>query len=225
MTQAHEARNGSFPVGQQAASSNTTSPDFSDSYHWIKRNGLTASVYRAPSGQWAWRLTDSLDEEIGGGGGYDDEGNAATAALAELTAYGTRLKTLSAQAVAGKPSKAELVERITTQMMAALKTEPEADGPRKEHDAERLAGVIREIDAIVQSETRSMAATARTARRTVMEALETSSGALVGLLADLGEVLGVLSYQAGNLSDVVNIEAEAVGCNHVSEGSAGASHA
>jgi len=224
MTQAHEARNGSSLAGQQPSSSNTTSPDFSDSYQ-IKRDGLTASVYRAPSGQWAWRLTDSLDEEIGGGGGYDDEGNAATAALAELTAYGTRLKTLSAQAVAGKPSKAELVERITTQMMAALKTEPQAVGLGKEHDAERLAGVIHEMDAIVQSETRSMAATARMARRTVMEALETSGGALAGLLADLGEVLGVLSYQAGNLSDVVGIEAEAVGCNHVSEGSAGASHA
>ena len=57
MTQAHEARNGSSSASPQPASSNTTSTDHSDRYR-IKRDGLAASVYRAPSGQWAWRLTD-----------------------------------------------------------------------------------------------------------------------------------------------------------------------
>ena len=83
MTHVHEARNGSSSVSQQAASSNTPSPNLSDSFAF-KRDGLTASVYRAPSGQWAWRLTDSRQDEIGGGSGYDTEWDAASDAKAEL---------------------------------------------------------------------------------------------------------------------------------------------
>ncbi len=198
MTHAHEARNGSSSVSPQPASSNTTSLDLSDSYA-IKRDGLTASVYRAPSGQWAWRLTDSLDEEIGGGSGYDDEGDAASAALAELTAHGERLM------------------RHTKRVMAAFdQVEMPGERPQpKGHDAARLARTITEIDAIVQSEAESLSATAKLARRAVIAAREQASGDLWGLFGDLASVLNTLSYQAGSLADTVNGEVNAVACNHV----------
>ncbi len=198
MTQPIEARNGSSSASPQPASSNTTSLDLSYSYA-IKRDGLTASVYRALSGQWAWRLTDSLDEEIGGGSGYDDEGDAASAALAELTAHGERLM------------------RHTKKVMAAFdRGEMPGERPQpKGHDADTLARTISEIDAIVQSEAESLSATANLARRAVIAARKQVSGALQSLLGDLAGVLATLSYQAGDLSNTVNGEAEAVGCNHV----------
>jgi hypothetical protein len=198
MTQPAQARNGSSSASPQPASSNTTSPDLYDSYE-IKRDGLTASVYRAPSGQWAWRLTDSLDEEIGGGGGYDDEGDAATDALAELTTYGVRLKSRTQEMVAAF-DRAEI---------------PWATPQSKGRDADTLARTISEIDAIVQSEAESLSATAKLARRAVIAARKQASGSIRSLLDDLAGVLATLSYQAGDLSNTVNGEAEAVGCNHV----------
>ena len=198
MTHPAEARNGSSSASPQAASSNIRSSDLSDSYE-IKRDGLTASVYRAPSGQWTWRLTDSLDEEIGGGGGYDDEGDAATDALAELTAYGARLKTRTHDMVAAF-GRAEI---------------PWATPQPKSRDADTLARTISEIDAIVQSEAESLSATAKLARRAVIAARKQVSGSIRSLLDDLAGVLATLSYQAGDLSNTVNGEAEAVGCNHV----------
>jgi hypothetical protein len=198
MTHPAEARDGSSSASPQAASSNIPSPDPSDSYE-IKRDGLTASVYRAPSGHWAWRLTDSLDEEIGGGGGYDDEGDAATDALAELTADGARLKTRTQEMVAAF-GRAEI---------------PWAMPQPKRRDADTLARTISEIDAIVQSEAESLSATAKLARRAVIAARKQTSGSIRSLLDDLAGVLATLSYQAGDLSNTVNGEAEAVGCNHV----------
>ncbi|SCC93477.1 hypothetical protein THIX_30705 [Thiomonas sp. X19] len=187
MTQAHEARNGSSSASQQAARSNIPSPNLSDNFE-IKRDGLTASVYRAPSGQWAWRLMDSLQDEIGGGSGYDTEGDAANDALAELTAQDARIER------GGIPREA-----------------PQPKG----RDADTLARTISEIDAIVQSEAESLSATANLARRAVIAARKQVSGALQSLLGDLSGVLATLSYQAGDLSNTVNGEAEAVGCNHV----------
>jgi hypothetical protein len=198
MTQPIGARNGSSSASQQAACSNIPSPAFYDSYE-IKRDGLTASVYRAPSGQWAWRLTDSLHDEIRGGGGYDDEGDAATDALNELTAYGARLKSRTQEMVAAF-DRGEI---------------PWAMPQPKGRDADTLARTISEIDAIVQSEAESLSATANLARRAVIAARKQASGALQSLLGDLAGVLATLSYQAGDLSNTVNGEAEAVGCNHV----------
>ena len=198
MTQPIGARNGSSSASQQAACSNIPSPAFYDSYE-IKRDGLTASVYRAPSGQWAWRLTDSLDVEIGGGGVYDDEGDAATDALAELTAYGTRLREISRTMVAA----------------CGHAENPCATPQSKSPDADTLARTISEIDAIVQSEAESLSATAKLARRAVIAARKQVSGSIRSLLDDLAGVLATLSYQAGDLSNTVNGEAEAVGCNHV----------
>jgi hypothetical protein len=180
MTQPHEARNGSLTASHLAASSNIPSPDLSDSFAF-KRDGLTASVYRAPSGQWAWRLTDSRQDEIGGGSGYDTEWDAASDAKAELDRCEIPLET------------------------------PQPKG----HDAARLARTITEIDAIVQSEAESLSATAKLARRAVIAAREKASGSIRSLLDDLAGVLATLSYQAGDLSNTVNGEAEAVGCNHV----------
>jgi hypothetical protein len=208
MTQAHEARNGSFSASHQVASSNIPSPDPSDSYE-IKRDGLTASVYRAPSGQWAWHLTDSLHDEIGGGSGYDDEGEAATDALAELTAYGARLKSRTQEMVAAF-DRAEI---------------PWATSQPQSRDADTLARTISEIDAIVQSEAESLSATAKLARRAVIAARKQASGSIRSLLDDLAGVLATLSYQAGDLSNTVNGEAEAVGCNHARDWDEGeASH-
>jgi hypothetical protein len=191
MTQAHEARNGSSSASHQAARSNIPSPNLFDICE-IKREGLTASVYRAPSGQWAWRLTDALDE-IAGGSGYDTEADAASDA------------------------RAALIEQLTQQIVAALDRRdiPSETPQPKVRDADTLARTISEIDAIVQSEAESLSATANLARRAVIAARKQASGALQSLLGDLAGVLATLSYQAGDLSNTVNGEAEAVGCNHV----------
>lgn len=198
MTQAHEARNGSSTASQQAARSNIPSPNISDNSE-IKRDGLTASVYRAPSGQWVWRLMDSLQDEIGGGSGYDTEGDAASDALAELSPQDAR------------------IEHRTQKIVAALdrgKSPREKPQP-KGRDLDTLARTISEIDAIVQSEAESLSATANLARRAVIAARKQASGAVQSLLSDLAGVLATLSYQAGDLSNTVNGEAEAVGCNYV----------
>jgi hypothetical protein len=87
MTHPGEARNGPPCACTQVCHS--TSPTESDGFS-VKRSGLTVTVYRAASGQWAWRLANPAGEEIGGGSGYDDEGDAASAALAELDTHITR---------------------------------------------------------------------------------------------------------------------------------------
>ncbi|SCC92972.1 hypothetical protein THIX_30200 [Thiomonas sp. X19] len=120
MTHPAEARNGSSSARHQAASSNIPSPDFSDSFA-IKRDGLTASVYRAPSGQWAWRLTDSLDEEIGGGSGYNDEGEAASDANAELDRRDRPLETRQP-----KGHDAARLARTITEIDAIVQSEAES---------------------------------------------------------------------------------------------------
>ncbi|MGE0108008.1 MAG: DUF1508 domain-containing protein [Thiomonas sp.] len=205
MTHAHEARNGSLTASQQATSSNTPSPDFFESYA-IKRDGLSANVYRNPAGQWAWRLIDSNDEEIGGGSGYADEGEAASDALAALTGY------------------AERINRRCEQIMAAFdRGERPAQRPQPAgRDADDLARALWNIDAIVQSETQSLSAAARLARRAVVTARTQATGADLGLLDDLAAMLAALSCQANGLSDTVNNEADAVGCAYASDEGAGA---
>ncbi|MCE1183190.1 MAG: hypothetical protein LWW81_12965 [Rhodocyclales bacterium] len=191
MTQAHEARNGSSSASPQAARSNILTPIPSDNSE-IKRDGLMTSVYCAPSGQWAWRLSDALDE-IASGSGYDTEGDAASDA------------------------RTALIEHLTQQIVAALDRRdiPSVKPQPKGRDADTLARTISEIDAIVQSEAESLSATAKLARRAVIAARKQTSGSIRSLLDDLAGVLATLSYQAGDLSNTVNGEAEAVGCNHV----------
>ena len=120
MTHPAKTRNGSSSASQQAASSNTTSLDLSDSFAF-KRDGLTASVYRAPSGQWAWRLTDSLHDEIGGGSGYDTEWDAASDAKAELDRCEIPLETPQP-----KGHDAARLARTITEIDAIVQSEAES---------------------------------------------------------------------------------------------------
>lgn len=118
---------------------------------------------------------------------------------------------------AARDARTALVERLTQQIVAALDRRdiPSEKPQPKGRDADTLARTISEIDAIVQSEAESLSATANLARRAVIAARKQASGALQSLLGDLAGVLATLSYQAGDLSNTVNGEAEAVGCNHV----------
>ena len=46
----------------------------------------TGEAYKAPSGQWSWRVSDN-EGELCGGAGYDDQESAEAAMLDQLAQY------------------------------------------------------------------------------------------------------------------------------------------
>ncbi|MFZ5488969.1 MAG: hypothetical protein AB7S55_02945 [Thiomonas sp.] len=149
----------------------------------IKRDGLTAHVYRGASGQWAWRLMDAAGTPLCSGAGYDDEGDAASEA-----------------------------QHALEQEAGTAKATDEATPSSR--DAQRA---LRDVDALVQSETRAteiiLHMVGNALAQIAAEKTDKQPPCRQRDIQSLAIVARDCAMRIAQLRDLVNGEAEAVGCN------------
>jgi hypothetical protein len=102
---------------------------------------------------------------------------------------------------------------FTASQVADSSNTPSPSTQQASARAEKLAAVISELDALVQAETRTLAAMARTSGRAALAAVPASTAAGGRMLLDLAAVFAAIGANSQMMSDAVNATAEDVGCN------------